>query len=357
MTTKYKIFMFGLAIVLVSTGVLWAEQRPREGQVRGSFLRLAERVVGEQEYPAIVIRPMEGEEEITLLLPRQREELRALAQELRPGQNVEIVYVVEDDQKWVGRIETERRPRPEEFEFVLKSDIERPRMAEQIEQMHAKIAELKEVAEQAERNGQHDRADELREQARRIAEEIDAQVRRAKDAGPAEAEERIEQLRRMAREAEERGEAEEARCLWDEAEELERSMRRPLERREMVERRFARERPPEPWRDVRPERPEGIRERREPIEPQTVKLERMANELKEVLAVHFERLVDEFRELQMRMERMERELQELRAENERLKRQLHERYSLTEEPGKEARERREVGEREETQVRRENQER
>ncbi len=359
MTTKYKILMVGLIMGLVYSSVLWAEQRPREGELRGSFVRLAEREVEGKEYLAIVIRPMEGEEPVTLLLPRRREELGAFARDIRPGQTVEIGYVVEEGQKWVRRIETERRSGPEERErmvLVLRSDIERRRVSEEIDKTRSRLAELREAAERAEREGQHDRAAELREQARRIAEEIEVHARKAQGERPAEAEERLERLRNMAREAEERGEMEKARQLQAEVEGLERAMRRDFERREMEERRREGEWRPEPWWDVRPDRPEYVRERREP-RGLWMHLEHMEKELKEVLAVHLERMVDEFRELQMRVERMERELNGLRAENEQLKRELHEIHELRREPKSEVRERRERKETEESSLRRERRER
>jgi len=329
MKTKYKILMIGIVMAPLFTSMLWGEERAREGEVRGLFLRLAEREVGEQEYLAIVIRPMEGEKPVTLLLPRRREELGAFARQLREGQNVEIVYVVEEGQKWVRRIEAERRPGPEERErmvLVVRSDIERRRIAEQIEKTRARLAELREAAERAERQGQHDRAAELREEARRVAEEIDAHVRRAKGGRPVE------------------------------AEELERPMRRRFEHREMAERR--REGVPhrEIQRRIRREPPEDIRERHEPRGP-GAHLERMQKELHDVLAEHLERMANAFRELQMHVERLERQLQELRAENTRLKSQLHEGHWLRSERETEIHERKEQGETEQRSLRRERRQR
>ncbi|MFQ6036128.1 MAG: hypothetical protein ACE5NM_09835 [Sedimentisphaerales bacterium] len=307
MRTRHKIFMLGLLVALLSRGMLWAEQRPREGEVRGLFLRLAEREVDGQGYLAIVIRPTESDEPVTLLLPRRREEIGAFARQLRPEQKVEVAYVVEGGQKWVRRIETEHRPGPDE----------RRRNAEQIEKMHARIAELREAAEYAEREGQYDKADELREEARRVAEEIEAHVRKAKGRRPAE------------------------------AEGLERPMIRRFEHRER----------PERWREgvphrefqrrIRREPLEDIRERHEPRVP-GVHLERMQKELHDVLAEHLERMANAFRELQIHVERLERQLQELRAENTRLKRQLHERHWLKSERETDVHRRREQ---EETQER------
>jgi len=200
---------------------------------------------------------------------------------------------------------------------------EHPREGQRIEQVHTRLAELKEAAQLAEREGQPEKAAQMREKAKKLAEEIKAFAQKTPPSAgrgrmPAEAKQRIEQLRDMARQAKERGEMEKASQLWAEAEELERTLKREFERRpEDVQR-------PEPWKPIGPEPPEGIRERPEPPRPWT-HLEHMQKQLKEVLAVHLERMANEFRELQMHVERMERELQQLRAENMRLKSQLRER--------------------------------
>jgi len=254
METKYKILTAGLVMALVYTGMLWAQQHPREGEVP---------------------RPALGGE-------------------------------------------AQRHPGPEEFEHAPRPEFEHRKSAEGIEKVHAKLAELKEAAQLAERQGHHDKAAKLHEKARKIAEKIEQHASKAKDRMPAEAQGRIEKLRDMARQAKERGEMEKAGQLWAEAEELERTLKREFERRpEGVQR-------PEPRRPIMPERPEGIRERPELPGP-SEHFERMQRELKEALAMHLGRMVDEFRELQMRLERMERELQQLRAENMRLKSQLRER--------------------------------
>ena len=229
MKTKYKIFMAGLVMALVSSGMLSAQERAEEGEVRGTFVR----------------------------------------------------------------IEAEQRPGPEEFEHAPRREFEHRELAEGVEKVRAKLAELKEAAEQAEREGRHDKAAKLHEKAEKIAEKIEQHARKAKDRMPAE------------------------------AEELERRLKREFERREMAERWPEGGRRPEPWRRVGPERPEGIRERREPPGP-WAHLEHLEKQLKDVLAVHLERMAGEFRELLTRVERMERELQELRAENARLKSQLRE---------------------------------
>ena len=275
MKKQCKIFMLGLLVALVSTGMLWAQERAEDRELRGSFVRIAER----------------------------------------------------------------------------------------IEKTRATIVELRRAAEDAEREGQRDRAAELREEAERLAEQLEAHVRQVEGRRPVRPEERTERLRQMAREAEQRGEMDKARQLWAEAQELERGLRRDLARREMAERRPEEVHRGEPSGRIRPERPQGIKERPEPerrrpgpMEPERRRepvrerpepprpwahLERMEKELKEVLAVNLERMVNEFRELQMHVERLERELQDLRAENARLRSQLQGRDRPRDERPRDVRQQRE----------------
>jgi len=282
MKAKYEILMAGLVIALLSSGMIWAQEYPGEGEVQDSLLQLAEH----------------------------------------------------------ERIEAQRYPRPEEFEQSPRREFEPREPAEGIEKVRAKLAELKEAAQQAEREGQPEKAAQMREKAKKLAEKIEAFAKKTKGRMPPKAEQRIQKLRDIAAEAEKRGELDKAKGLWAEVKELEGAMKREFERRpEEVQR-------PESWRPIRPEPPEGLWQRREverrwprpmEIEPRRegvrerpeppgpwANLERMQKEIQDVLAVHLERMANQFRELQMHVERMERELQELRAENMRLKSQLRE---------------------------------
>jgi len=228
---------------------------------------------------------------------------------------------------------------------------EYPREGQRIEQVHARLAELKEAAQQAEREGQPEKATQMREKAKKLAEEIEAFAQKTKGRMPAEAKQRIEQLRDMARQAKERGEMEKASQLWAEAEELERTLKREFESRpeppEDVRERLKVEKRRSRPMEIEPRR-EGVRERPEPPGP-WANLERMQKEIQDVLAVHLERMANQFRELQMHMERMERELQELRAENMRLKSQLREMPLSRKGPEREFREPGEAIKRQETE--------
>jgi len=123
----------------------------------------------------------------------------------------------------------------EELERALKSKFVQQRAIEPIEKMHAKVAELEEAAERAEREGHHDKSAELHEKAGRLAEEIEAQVTTAKKRKPREAEERLERMENMAREAEERGETKKAKKLRDGARKIELGLRRGFQQEEMAD--------------------------------------------------------------------------------------------------------------------------
>jgi len=119
MKEQCKILMIGLLAVSVFAGVLQAEERPRIGELRGTFVRLTEQRVGERSYMGVVIRPLEAEDEhVTVLLSQKQEELVARARGLREGQRLGVAYVTEAGHKWFKELEADRGPearrRPEE---------------------------------------------------------------------------------------------------------------------------------------------------------------------------------------------------------------------------------------------------
>lgn len=94
---------------LVFGGMLYAEDRDRGGAVRGTFVRLVEQQVGEHGYMSIVIKPLESDDRVTVLVPRQPEELGQAVRRLREGQKVGISFVSDGGHRWIRRLETERR--------------------------------------------------------------------------------------------------------------------------------------------------------------------------------------------------------------------------------------------------------
>ena len=247
MESKSKTLMLALIAAVLFTGLLHAEERDRNVEVRGVFVKLAERPVGEREYLALVIKPLERDDHVTVLVPRNEDFMHA-ARQLREGDKVEIGCVVEEGQKWLKRIKIERRTeesRPpedahrreliqhreelqnrardikreiqglkdgqdaeahelkanlneinqklrnierelkgpeseerrierKEIRIKLEREGEHPEMAAKMEKLHAQIAELIQAAEHAEREGQHDKANQLRQKAKMLAEKMKA---------------------------------------------------------------------------------------------------------------------------------------------------------------------------------------
>ncbi len=103
-----------LLAALVFGGMLWAEERGRGRAVRGTFVRLVEREVGERGYMGIVIKPLDRDEHVTVLVPRQREELWQAARRLQEGQKVGVSFVTEAGHKFIKGMEAEWREVVEE---------------------------------------------------------------------------------------------------------------------------------------------------------------------------------------------------------------------------------------------------
>jgi len=117
----------------------------------------------------------------------------------------------------------------EEIERAIKREFEQRERPGNIDGLRRELAELKEAAAHAEREGQHDRAAELHQRAKRLAAEVEGGRGGDRERKIVEAKRRIGQLRDMAHEAKARGEGEKAERLMAEAEEIERALRRELE--------------------------------------------------------------------------------------------------------------------------------
>ena len=109
-----RILVLGVLSMLIFSGMLLAEQRDRNGSVGGTFVRLVEQEVGERGYLGIVIKPHERDDHVTVLVPRQREELLQAARRLQAGQKVGVSFVTDAGHKWIKGMEAERREVVEE---------------------------------------------------------------------------------------------------------------------------------------------------------------------------------------------------------------------------------------------------
>jgi hypothetical protein len=401
MKIKSKILVVSLITTVLFACLLQAEERDREGDVAGVFLKRAERQLGEREYLALVVKPFESDDLVTVLVPRNDDFMHA-GRDLREGDKVEIGFVREEGQKWLKRIKIERRTeerRPpedahrrelsmhrselqerahnlkreleglrddqdeearqiqaelreinqqlknierelegpereekrterKEVRVVLEREGEHPEMAEKMQKLHARIAELKEAAEQAAREGHYDKADQLHQEIKLLAGQIEIHARKVKEIKGQQLKQQIERLKDMARQAKQRGEMEKAENLRLHIEELERMLQREFEHREM--------------KKLKPEgRPEmpllPPLHKMPPIEEQlnnikvqlkeafANQLQKIREQLKEVVGTRLEQMTGGFQELSMRVDRLEEELRDLRAENQRLRDQLRQR--------------------------------
>jgi regulator of replication initiation timing len=166
MKKMYRMLVLGLLAGLLFGGILWAEDGDRSGAVRGTFVRLVEREVGERGYMGIVIKPFERDEHVTVLVPRQREELWQAARRLQEGQEVSVSFVTEAGHKFIKGMEAEWREVIEEGPegrrtvnvrrevLRLDDDFRERREAERpthLEQMEGQLKEV--VSEHLERMG------------------------------------------------------------------------------------------------------------------------------------------------------------------------------------------------------------
>ena len=109
-----RMLVLAVLACLMFGGMLRAEDGDRSGALRGTFVQLVEREVGEQGYLGIVIKPFERDDHVTVLIPRRPEELGQAARRLQKGQRVSVSFVTEAGQKWVKGMEAERREVVEE---------------------------------------------------------------------------------------------------------------------------------------------------------------------------------------------------------------------------------------------------
>ncbi len=292
--------MLVVLVVLAFGGILAAQERDRNGQVRGVFVRLAERQVGERGYMGIVVKPFDRDDHVTVLVPREYEELARSARTMQEGDRLEISYVSEHGEMWIKGIETERRR--EEGEKGPEGG-KRVEIRREVHRGDGRTEERR----------QGEKRMEVRRQTRQPAERMRPQERR-------EGEKRIV-MRREGRHEPDRPRAERGHPGPLPHEQLERQLGDVLRRQ----------------------------------------MERMGMELKEVIGFHIERMQAEIRELRAHSESMRREVEELKAENERLRKQLAGRSGPRREGERETRVRRESDrrtsdrQRQERDVRRERQ--
>lgn len=146
MNRSFRITMLGL-VVCTCVGVVGAEAAGRDGEVRGTFVKLVEKKVGDGWYLGIVVQQFEGKGEAVLLIPRKNRDLNALARKLTKGQKVEAAFVIDSKQMFIRRLEAERpreRAREGGGELAELRELVK-KMRARLAQMERQIVELREV--------------------------------------------------------------------------------------------------------------------------------------------------------------------------------------------------------------------
>jgi len=94
---------------LICGGTLAAEERGGVREMRGTFIQLVEQQVNEQDCLGVVIKPLDSDDHVTVLIPRENEDLRAAARQLREGQTLGIAFAGEGPNNWLRRMEAGRQ--------------------------------------------------------------------------------------------------------------------------------------------------------------------------------------------------------------------------------------------------------
>ncbi len=251
-------------MVVVGAVAVGREGAPR-GQLRGVFLRLVERQVGEREHLGIVMRPQGSDDEVIILVPREPENLRGIARKLRAGQSVQIGFVRDGGERWLRSMDAEWRREGE-------GERAEQRVAVRIERSGDRVSrEARREGERERASGREREREVVREGAVRrvVARDVPA-VRRPSEGADGGLAGRFEILARQLRAlAAEVGRMQrELRALRAENERLRRQLgdrARPEARRDAVRRRPEGDRgradQPEARRDAVRRRPESDRER------------------------------------------------------------------------------------------------
>ena len=167
---RTKTISIAVAVAAISLGtILFAEEDARLAEVRGVFVRLIERQVGEKAYLGVVVKPIESDDHVIILTPRESEDLVNTARKLREGQKVEIGYVRNDGQNWLRRLSAEwqredgRRRTEERISVGIRRSEDQPRREVQ-------VVEQREATRTRRREGQS--ADGIAAQIEQIAKQF-----------------------------------------------------------------------------------------------------------------------------------------------------------------------------------------
>ena len=181
MKIQFKMLVLLGLTALMFNSVLQAEQRDRNGTVRGLFVRLTEQNVGEQECIGIVVKPFDRDDHVTVLVPRNREELVRSARSFGEGTRLGVSFVIDGGHKWIRSIEAEmRREKREEGpggerQVTIRREVRRgsDQGEERPESRRARVRRDPEPEHPREREGRQERKpgaqfDQLQRQLREV---------------------------------------------------------------------------------------------------------------------------------------------------------------------------------------------
>ena len=142
------------AVAAISLGaILFAEEDARFAEIRAVFVKLIERQVGEREYVGIVVKPLESDDEVTILTPREPENLIEMARKLREGQKLEIRYARNDGQNWLRNLDAQWQREEGQERTEQRMSVGIRRSGDQ-PRREVRVTERREVMPAREREGQ-----------------------------------------------------------------------------------------------------------------------------------------------------------------------------------------------------------
>jgi len=119
-----------------------ADERVRTEKCR--FVRLAEMRVGGRECVAVIVKPLAGDGQKSLLVSRKQEKVLAAVRKLKGGQPIAVLYEVEQDRNWLARVEPmgEAGAKPDRPAKGEKPGRDRPRTPDRPAEARGDLREL-----------------------------------------------------------------------------------------------------------------------------------------------------------------------------------------------------------------------
>lgn len=100
-----KMLVLAVFALLAFEAVLAAQDQAKAGELQGVLVALKPQAFGDLEYTAMVVRPFDSDEHVTVLLPREPKEIGDAVRRLEEGQRVKMSYVTEEGHRWVTALQ------------------------------------------------------------------------------------------------------------------------------------------------------------------------------------------------------------------------------------------------------------